>query len=81
MRGAFIVQLGPETRPNEGRLEGWVQEVDSCTELRFHSTEELLTFLAQSFDRAMNPTGKARVGDRKQSPIDKKNSGKEKRSR
>ena len=37
MRGAFIVQLGSETKPAEGRFEGWVQEVDFCRELRFHS--------------------------------------------
>jgi hypothetical protein len=47
MRGAFVVRLGPETKPAEGRFEGWVQEVDSCTELRFHSTEELLKFFGQ----------------------------------
>ncbi len=29
MRGAFVVQLGPETRPTEGQFEGWVEEVDS----------------------------------------------------
>src|SRR6266850_2349950 len=45
MRGAFVVQLGPETKPAEGRFEGLVQEVDSCTELRFRSSEELLKFL------------------------------------
>lgn len=50
MRGAFVVQLGPETKPAEGRFEGWVQEVDSCTERRFRSTEELLQFLGQRFD-------------------------------
>ena len=27
MRGAFVVQLGPETRPTEGQFEGWVEEV------------------------------------------------------
>lgn len=45
MRGAFVVQLGPESNPAEGRFEGWVEEVDSCTELRFRSTEELLKFM------------------------------------
>ena len=50
MRGAFVVQLGPETKPSEGRFEGWVQEVDSCREQRFRSTEELLKFLGQRFD-------------------------------
>ncbi len=50
MRGAFVVQLGPETKPTEGRFEGWVKEVDSCTEMRFRSAEELVTFLGQRFD-------------------------------
>jgi len=50
MRGAFVVQLGSETRPTEGQFEGWVEEVDSCTGLRFRSTEELLNFLGQRFE-------------------------------
>src|SRR5580765_306946 len=37
MRGAFVVQLGPETRRTKGQFEGWVEEVDSGEELRFHS--------------------------------------------
>jgi hypothetical protein len=52
MRGAFVVQLGPETNPAEGRFEGWVEEVDSSTELRFRSTEELLKFLGERFELA-----------------------------
>jgi len=50
MRGAFVVQLGPETKPRERQFEGWVEEVDSCTELRFRSTQELLNFLGQRFE-------------------------------
>jgi hypothetical protein len=50
MRGAFVVQLGSETKPAEGKFEGWVKEVDSCTELRFRSVEELLKFLGQRFE-------------------------------
>jgi len=50
MRGAFVVQLGCETKPGEGKLEGWVKKVDSCTELRFRSGEELLKFLGQHFE-------------------------------
>jgi len=50
MRGAFVVQLGPETKPSEDKFEGWIKEVDSCTELRFRSGEELLKFLGQRFD-------------------------------
>jgi hypothetical protein len=59
MRGAFVVRLGPETRPAEGRFEGWVEEVDSCTELRFRSSEELLKFLGQRFDLVMALADKA----------------------
>jgi hypothetical protein len=50
MRGAFVVQLGPETRPTEGRFEGWVEEVDSGVQLRFRSSQELLKFLGQRFE-------------------------------
>jgi hypothetical protein len=64
MRGAFVVQLGPETKPAEGRFEGWVQEVDSSTELRFHSTEELLKFLGQRFESARASVDKAPVADK-----------------
>jgi hypothetical protein len=59
MRGAFVVQLGPETKPVEGRFEGRVEEVDSSTELRFHSTEELLKFLGQRFESARASVDKA----------------------
>jgi len=80
MRGAFVVQLGPETKPAEGRFEGWVEEVDSCTELRFRSTEELLKFLGERFDLAMASAGKARADKRTaQSQPGKKGSRKEKR--
>ena len=49
MRGAFVLRLGPGTNPSGGTFEGWVEEVDSGKELRFHSTEELLGFLGQRF--------------------------------
>jgi chorismate mutase len=60
MRGAFIVQLGPETKPDEGRFEGWVQEVDLCKEVRFHNSEELLQFLGERFEVAKTVAEKAR---------------------
>jgi hypothetical protein len=53
MRGAFVLRLGPETDPSDGRFEGWVEEVDSSAELRFHSTGELLTFLGERFRTAL----------------------------
>lgn len=52
MRLAFVLQLGEETRPAEGLLEGWVEEVDSCIQCRFHSTEELLKFFGQRCEAA-----------------------------
>lgn len=52
MRGAFIVQLGPDSRPSDQHFEGCVEEVDSGKELRFHSVEELLKFFAERFQAA-----------------------------
>jgi hypothetical protein len=81
MRGAFVVQLGPETKPAEGRFEGWVEEVDSSTELRFRSTEELLKFLGQRFDLVKISTDRARAANkREQIPSRKKNRRKERSS-
>jgi|GEM_PF-1762460 len=53
MRGAFVLQLGAETKPSEDRFEGWVEEVDSGRELRFHSTVELIEFLGECFLAAL----------------------------
>jgi hypothetical protein len=73
MRGAFVIQLGPETRPTEGRFEGWVQEVDSCTELRFRSGEELLKFLGQRFELVLSSADKAQADNKtEQGPPTKK---------
>ena len=49
MRGAFVVRLGPETKPSSGLFEGWVEDVDSGKEMRFHSVAELLGFFGQRF--------------------------------
>ena len=50
MRLAFVLRLGNDSRPVDGFFEGWIEEVDSCTESRFRSTEELLKFLGERFD-------------------------------
>lgn len=73
MRLAFVIRLGNDTRPADGRFEGWVQEVDTCCEVRFRSTEELLNFLGERFDELMISNGKARPADGGPAPI-KKNS-------
>ena len=76
-----MVQLGPESRPPESRLEGWVQEVDSCTELRFRSGEELLKFMGKRFDLAMASGKKLQESNRTaQVPYGKKSSRKERKS-
>jgi hypothetical protein len=62
MRGAFVIQLGPETRPTEGQFEGWVEEVDSCTVLRFRSSDELLKFLGARFDLVLASANKDHAG-------------------
>ena len=52
MRCAFVVRLGPTTKPREGEFEGLVEEVDTGKERRFCSKEELLTFLGECFATA-----------------------------
>jgi hypothetical protein len=79
MRGAFVVQLGPETRPTEGRFEGWVQEVDSYAELRFRSSEELLKFLGQRFELVLASADKAQAGNRNEQVPPRKKSARKKR--
>jgi hypothetical protein len=49
MRCAFVVRLGPKTKPSEGRFEGCVEEVDTGQELTFRSPDELLKFLGDRF--------------------------------
>ena len=52
MRGAFVIRLAPETDPARNLFAGWVEEVDSGKELRFHSTGELIQFLGERFRAA-----------------------------
>ena len=47
MKGAFVLRLGLESEPRRQHFVGWIEEVDTARELRFQSTEELLTFLSQ----------------------------------
>ena len=56
-RVAFVVRLGPETNPDKRLFEGYVEDVDSFQELRFHSTDELLEFLAERFQAAYRAGG------------------------
>jgi len=49
MRGAFVLQLGAETKTRQKCFCGRIEEVDTGREIRFRSTQELLDFLAQCF--------------------------------
>ena len=81
MRGAFVVQLGPESNPAEGRFEGWVEEVDSCTELRFRSTEELLKFMGLRLDLVRGSSGKTPACEAAENPPKPVNAQKAKKSK
>ena len=69
MRGAFIVQLGPETKP----------EVDSRTEIRFRSSEEPLKFLGQRFDPAAVSADKSRATGTSEQVLPRKKSSRKER--
>jgi len=49
MRCAFVIRLQQGTEAARRRFVGCIEEVDSGVELKFHSTEELLEFLAYRF--------------------------------
>ena len=54
-----MLRLGAGTKPSDGLFEGWVEEVDSGKELRFHSVNELLAFMGQRFVELSMPRASA----------------------
>ena len=62
MREAFVLRLAAETEPSKRHFEGWIEEVDTGEELRFRSTEELLSFLSQRFQVARQRQSKHQKG-------------------
>jgi hypothetical protein len=52
MKLAFVLQLGTDTDVTRRHFVGRIEEVDTGRELRFNSTDELLTFLAECFDKS-----------------------------
>jgi hypothetical protein len=44
--GAFVIQFRPESDIRAGRFEGKVEHMTSHKAARFHSLEELLSFIA-----------------------------------
>ena len=63
MRGAFVIRLGSETQPADRQFGGWIEEVDSGRELRFRTTDELLRFLADCFERSRDLDRPSQGGD------------------
>lgn len=61
MRHAYVVKLGTATNPSKREFVGCVEEVDTGRELRFTSTEELLTFLAECFHRGKKEEAETNV--------------------
>ena len=52
MRRAFVLQVGAESEPAAHQFAGWIEEVDTGHELRFHSTTQLLDFLRLCIERS-----------------------------
>ena len=66
MRGAFVVQVRKVTRGSE--LEGTVEEVDTGSQAKFLSGNELITFLREHFAQTrQNDQGKEGTNERKDS--------------
>ncbi len=64
MRGAFVVQL--RRVGQGGGLEGTVEEVDTGSQARFHSENELIAFLREHFALThQNDQGKEGTNERK----------------
>jgi hypothetical protein len=53
MRGALVVRLGDGTESARGQSKGRVEEVDTGEQVMFQSSEELFSFLGQSFEEAL----------------------------
>ena len=48
---AFVIQLGPQADPADGRLEGRIEHVASLRSARFGSLVELVAFLMDVLDQ------------------------------
>ena len=51
-KAAFVIQFRPETNIEEGRFEGRVEHFTSTRATRFHSLDELLSFIARILSEA-----------------------------
>jgi hypothetical protein len=62
-RETFVLRLAPETEPLNRHFEGWIEHVDTGEELRFRSTDELLSFLGVHFKLAQQRQRKREEND------------------
>ena len=53
MQRTFVVRLGRTTDPALGKFEGSVEDVDSFTECKFRSADDLLKFMTERFEEAL----------------------------
>jgi hypothetical protein len=53
-KAAFVIQFRPETDVAAGRFEGRVEHFASTKATRFHSLDELFTFLASVLTEVRN---------------------------
>ena len=53
-RAAFVIQWRPETDIEAGRFEGSVEHIASYKATRFHSLDELLSFIARMLAEIRN---------------------------
>src|SRR5262245_9857835 len=54
-KAAFVIQFRQETAIETGRFEGRVEHIASTKAKRFHSLDELLTFMAQMLTEVRKP--------------------------
>jgi hypothetical protein len=54
--GAFVIQFGPQTDIDAGRVAGRVEHITSYEALHFSSLEELLSFLDKVLKRKREET-------------------------
>jgi len=54
-KAAFVIQFRPETDIEAGRFEGRVEHIASTRAKRFHSLDELLTFISNMLIEVRNP--------------------------
>lgn len=54
-KAAFVVQFRESTAIEAGRLDGKIEHLASCKAARFHSLDELLSFIARVLDEIRDP--------------------------